>query len=121
VRGKHVTGQPKVIIINSNEIAMALRDSLTQITQLIRTVLEQTEPELSSDIIQRGVLVTGGTAKLSGIDIFLREILHIACYVVDEPDKAVVRGAAAAVEYAPAIERTMLSPTDELYITSRQM
>lgn len=121
VRGKHLTGQPRVLVINSNEIAMALRDSLMQITQLIRTVLEQTEPELSSDIIQRGVLITGGTAKLSGLDVFLREILHIACYVVDEPDKAVVRGAAAAVEYAPAIERTMLSPTDELYITSRQM
>ncbi|HIE83550.1 MAG TPA: rod shape-determining protein MreB, partial [Dehalococcoidia bacterium] len=121
VRGKHLTGQPKVIVVNSNEIARALRDSLTQITQLIRSVLEQTEPELSSDIIQRGVLLTGGTAKLSGLDVFLREILHIACYVVDEPDKAVVRGAAAAVEYATAIERTMLSPTDELYITSRQM
>ena len=69
VRGKHLAGQPRIVTIDSNEIAKALKEPLAQIVQLIRGVLEQTEPELSSDIAQRGILITGGSANLRGQDI----------------------------------------------------
>ena len=121
VRGKHLTGQPRIVTIDSNEIAKALKEPLLQIVNLIRGVLEQTEPELSSDIAERGILITGGSANLQGLGIYLREMLQVACYIAESPEDVVVRGAAIALDFAPAIERIMLSATDELYVTSRQM
>ena len=72
IRGRDmVTGLPRTISVTSDEIAQALRESVTVIVQAAKSVLERTPPELSADIIDRGVILTGGGALLHGLDMLL--------------------------------------------------
>ena len=72
-----VTGLPRTISVTSDEIAQALRESVTVIVQAAKSVLERTPPELSADIIDRGVILTGGGALLHGLDMLLAEELKV--------------------------------------------
>ena len=78
IRGRDmVTGLPRTISVTSDEIAQALRESVTVIVQAAKSVLERTPPELSADIIDRGVILTGGGALLHGLDMLLAEELKV--------------------------------------------
>ena len=70
-----VSGLPRTISVNSDEIQEALQESVSVIVQASKQVLEQTPPELSADIIDRGVILTGGGALLHGIDLLLAELM----------------------------------------------
>lgn len=93
VRGRDlVGGLPKTIVISSDEIADALKDSVSKITNMVKTVLEQTPPELSADIIEKGIVLTGGGAMLKDLDSYLEKELEVPVFIAEDPLKCVAEG-----------------------------
>ncbi|MER1998530.1 MAG: rod shape-determining protein [Lysinibacillus sp.] len=93
IRGRDmVTGLPRTITITSLEIERALHESVAMIVQSAKNVLEKTPPELSADIIDRGVILTGGGALLHGIDQLLMEELKVPVFVAENPMDCVAVG-----------------------------
>lgn len=93
IRGRDmVTGLPRTIEIHSDEIERALHESVSMIVQSAKNVLEKTPPELSADIIDRGVILTGGGALLHGIDQLLIEELKVPVFVAENPIDCVAIG-----------------------------
>ncbi len=106
IRGRDlVNGIPRTITVNSKEIEGALRESVGVIVQAAKTVLEKTPPELSADIIDRGVILTGGGALLHGIDQLLIEELRVPVLVAEEPMDAVAIGTGIMLENIDKIDR----------------
>lgn len=93
VRGRDLaTGLPRSIKINADEVREALSPTITQIVQSIQEVLEETPPELLSDILERGVVITGGGSLIRGLDKRIAEETKIPVWVADDPLTTVVRG-----------------------------
>jgi rod shape-determining protein MreB len=93
IRGRDmITGLPRTITINSVEIEKALRESVSMIVQAAKNVLEKTPPELSADIIDRGVIITGGGALMHGIDLLLAEELKVPIFIAEHPMDCVAIG-----------------------------
>lgn len=93
VRGRDlVSGLPKTITINSIEVEEALRDSVYEIIRACKNVLENTPPELSADIIDKGIVITGGGALLKGFDKLLARELKVPIYIADSPLTCVAEG-----------------------------
>lgn len=102
-----VSGLPRPVTLTSGEVVEALQDPLKQVIENCRRVLEKTPPELVSDIIDRGVALTGGGAQLRGIDKLLTKALGIPAYVVDSPTTCVVMGAVKALGMYSQIKRNL--------------
>jgi rod shape-determining protein MreB and related proteins len=99
VRGRDlVTGLPRTITIRSGEIEKALRESVAMIVQAAKSVLERTPPELSADIIDRGIILTGGGALLHGIDQLLAEELKVPVLIAENPMDCVALGTGLMLE-----------------------
>lgn len=106
VRGRDVGGgMPKSIVVNSNDIAKAIEFPLKNIIRAIKNVLEQTPPELSADIIDRGMVMSGGTAKLRNLDKLFAKATGVPAHVADEPLFCVVKGTGIALELLATGER----------------
>ncbi|WP_100486832.1 rod shape-determining protein [Sporolactobacillus pectinivorans] len=100
IRGRDmVTGLPKTLTVHSNEIEEALADSIGTLVRAAKNVLETTPPELSADIIDRGVMLTGGGAQLHGIDQLLASELKVPVVVAENPMTCVVEGAGKMLEH----------------------
>ncbi|MCD6221926.1 rod shape-determining protein [bacterium] len=93
-----VEGLPKQIKVNSEEIREALQDTLNLIVNAVRDVLEETPPELSSDLIERGVVIAGGGALLKGIDKLISQETKLPVIIAEDPLTAVVRGTGKMLE-----------------------
>lgn len=93
-----VTGLPHTITITADETELAMRESLQDIVRAIRTVLEQTPPELSADIVLRGIVLTGGGALLRGLDQLLINELSIPAFVADNALTCVAEGTGIMLE-----------------------
>jgi rod shape-determining protein MreB len=107
VQGRdQVSGLPRTIEVSSNEITEALQEPLMQIAACVKTVLERTPPELASDIIDRGMAMTGGTALLRKLDEFLTKSTGIPAYVADAPMACVALGTGRALENIEVLKRT---------------
>ena len=104
VRGRDlVAGLPKTIEISSVEIREALQEPVLAVVEKVKRVLEQTPPELSSDIIERGIVLTGGGALLRGLDRLLSAATGIPVYVAEDPLSCVAIGTGRALEEYHAI------------------
>jgi rod shape-determining protein MreB len=109
VKGRdQVAGIPKMIRITSDEITEAMSEPLSAISGVAKSVLEKTPPELASDIIDRGVIITGGTALLRNFDLMLTQQIGVPCYVADNPVACVALGAGLGLEMRDALERAAL-------------
>jgi rod shape-determining protein MreB len=93
-----VAGVPKTISVNSDEVREALSEPVAAIVESVRSVLERTPPELAADIVDRGIVLTGGGALLRNLDILLREETGLPVTVADIPECAVVRGTGKALD-----------------------
>jgi rod shape-determining protein MreB len=93
-----VAGVPKTITVNSDEVREALSEPVAAIVESVRSVLERTPPELAADIVDRGIVLTGGGALLRNLDILLREETGLPVTVADVPECAVVRGTGKALD-----------------------
>ena len=112
VRGRdQVTGLPRTITLATNEITQALQDCLASIVQTVRSVLERTPPELAADVIDRGLVLTGGGALLRHLDVLLTQETGIPCHVADNPLECTAVGAGVALEHLDVIRRSL--PTEE--------
>src|SRR5690606_16244439 len=102
-----VTGLPRTITITTSEVVEAIEETLTSIVGAAKAVLEKTPPELASDIIDRGVVLTGGGALLRGIDQFITQRVGVPAYRAEEPLVATAIGAERALEDLALMRRTM--------------
>ncbi len=108
IRGRDtIAGLPKTITIHANEITTAMGDELEKILLAIRAVLEQTPPELSSDIIDRGMVLTGGGALLKNLDRLLSNVTGVPCVVAEEPLLCVARGTGIALDNLDEYKRSL--------------
>ena len=99
IRGRDITtGLPKSITISSEEIKEALSDSVNDRVHNVKLILEMTPPELSSDIIDKGIVLTGGGALLDGLDSFLEEKLKVPIYIASNPLTCVAEGTGTLLE-----------------------
>ncbi|MBK9710703.1 MAG: rod shape-determining protein [Kouleothrix sp.] len=112
VRGRdQVAGLPRTIEINSNEITEAIQEPLEAVVNATRMVLSETPPELSSDIIDKGMIMTGGGSMLRRINELLTEVTGVPCYVADQPANCVAIGTGLALEHIDIL-RDSLSGDD---------
>ncbi len=102
-----VSGLPRPVSISTGEIVEALQEPLRLLTETCRRVLEKTPPELISDIIDRGMALTGGGALLRGIDKLLTKALGIPAYLVDNPTTCVAEGTVRGLRILPLIRRNL--------------
>jgi rod shape-determining protein MreB len=109
VKGRdQVAGLPRTIKITSDEVTEAMTEPLAAISGVVKSVLEKTPPELASDIIDRGIIITGGTALLRNLDTMLTEQIGVPCYIADNPVACVALGAGMGLEIREALERAAM-------------
>ncbi len=105
VKGRNLlTGLPDSIDLSQDEIKEALDDSLTRIIKTIKSVLEQTPPELSADIVEKGVVLTGGGALLTGLEDLLEEELNIPVLIAETPLTCVAEGTGVLLDNIKLLE-----------------
>jgi rod shape-determining protein MreB len=110
IRGRdQIDGLPKTRSITSHEVTDAIDDALQSIVMNVKSVLEQTPPELASDVVDKGMILTGGGAMLRNIDRLLAKSTGVPTYVADSPLNCVAIGAGRALENLP-IFRDSLTP-----------
>jgi rod shape-determining protein MreB len=99
VKGRDlISGIPKIVEINSEEIREAIMEPVSLIVDAVKDALENTPPELAGDIVDRGIMLTGGGALLRGLDLLIREETGLPVTIADDPLSAVVRGAGMALD-----------------------
>ncbi len=108
VRGRDlVSGVPKTRTVSSEDVRDALRTPVNQIAAAVVRALESTPPELGGDVLERGIMLTGGGALLKGMDVYLRERTELPVFVAEDPLTAVVRGTGRVLEDPDTYKRVL--------------
>lgn len=108
IRGRdNSTGLPRTIVVNSNEMAEAMKPRLNQIITAIKSVLERTPPELTSDIIDRGLIMSGGTAMLRNLDMLFTRAIGVPSHIADDPMYCVAQGIGEALKHLDVLKRSL--------------
>lgn len=108
VRGRDaVSGMPRTIILSSEEVVVAVEDPLKKIINGVKAVLEQTPPELASDIIDKGIVMSGGTSLLNNLDKYMTEATGVPCHIAENPKLSVVIGTGLALENLDLYKRSV--------------
>ncbi len=100
-----VSGMPRSVTVSANEIAKALQRDIAAMVRAIRDTLNDTPPELASDIIHHGIALTGGTAQLRNLATFFSRRLGVRAFVVEEPQQAVARGCGTILQHLSTYKR----------------
>jgi rod shape-determining protein MreB len=109
VKGRDLTtGIPKIVEIDSDEIRQALNDQIKIIQETVKSALEQTPPELAADIVDNGIVLTGGGALLYGLDKLLQEETGLPITITENPLTTVVLGSGKALEHIDTLKDVML-------------
>ena len=99
IRGRDLTtGLPRNVIITSNQILNALKESISKILETVKSTLEKTPPELAADLIEKGIVLAGGGALLKNLDKLLSDETNMPVYMAEEPTECVVRGTGKTLE-----------------------
>lgn len=110
IRGRDlVTGLPRTITVNSNEILKAMNEPIWAIVNAVKLTLEQSPPELSSDLMDRGIVMAGGGAQLSGLDQLLQRETKMPIIIADEPMECIVKGTGIVLESLDSLKRVLIS------------
>ena len=110
VRGRDLlSGLPQTVTVTSEEIRECMAEPISQIVSRVKNVLEKTPPELASDIIERGIVLTGGTALLRGLDILIAQTANVPTRVADDPLSCVALGTGMALEQRRGITEDLLA------------
>lgn len=104
-----ISGLPKDMMINSNEIAEALNPLLTDIAASVQWVFNETPPELVADVMEKGIIISGGSAQLRNVDEFFRRLLGVQTYIADEPILCVAKGSGIILEHLDTYKRVLLN------------
>ena len=110
LRGRDlISGLPKDIVINSNEIAEALHHHLIDIATSVQNVFNVTPPELVADIMDKGIILSGGGAQLRHLDEFFKRMLNVPTYIAEDPLFCVARGTGLILNHLDVYKRTLLN------------
>ena len=110
IRGRDLaTGLPKTIVVSAEDIRKALEDPVNQIVNAVKSTLDRTPPELASDLMKSGIVLTGGGALLRGLDERLRRETGLPIIISDRPLQAVAEGSGKCVEEFEALEKVLIS------------
>jgi rod shape-determining protein MreB len=110
VKGRDmISGLPKTVTVATNEVVQAITDELLEIAKAVKTVLQDTPPELASDIIDKGMVMTGGTALLRNLDHFIAQSVGVPCFVAEEPLLCVAKGTGVALDNLDSYKKSILS------------
>ena len=111
IRGRDlITGLPKTLTITSIEIMDALKEPINSIVDSIKYTLEKTPPELAADIMDRGIMLTGGGALLSGLDKLIKEETGMSVFIAENPLDCVVMGAGKVLDEIEVLRTVLISP-----------
>ena len=109
IRGRDLMGGlPKTIKISSNEITEALQDELREVINAIKKVFQETPPELAADIMDKGMVLSGGGALLRNLDQLITKTIGVPCYVADDPILCVIKGIGIALDNLEVYKRTIM-------------
>ncbi|MFC1630273.1 rod shape-determining protein [Patescibacteria group bacterium] len=110
IRGRDlISGLPKTIKISSNEVCEAISDVLTDIIQTVKQVLRETPPELSADIMDKGMVLSGGGALLRNLDELIAQSTGVPCFVAEDPLSCVVKGTGVVLENLDSYKKSIMS------------
>lgn len=110
IRGRDmVAGLPKNITVTSTEVTEAIQDELREIIMAIKNVLQETPPELAADVMDKGMVLSGGGALLKNLDKLVAKITGVPCYVSEDPLLNVARGTGVALDNLESYKRSILS------------
>ena len=104
-----VSGLPKLIEIHSQEVTVAIAEELDEVIRAIKSVLHDTLPELAADIMDRGIVVSGGGALLRNIDQLIFQETGVSAHIAEEPLLCVVKGTGIALEHLEVYKRSIMS------------
>lgn len=109
IRGRDLMGGlPKTIRISSNEVTEALQDELREVINAIKKVFQETPPELAADIMDKGMVLSGGGALLRNLDQLITKTIGVPCYVADDPLFCVIKGIGTALDNLEVYKRTIM-------------
>lgn len=115
IRGRDLlTGLPREVVITDSDIREAIIPAIKELVEGVKDVLETTPPEILSDIMHRGITLSGGGALIAGLDKLLTNVLKIPVYVVDDPLSAVARGTGVILDDIDAYQEVLIGNQDEL-------
>jgi rod shape-determining protein MreB len=103
-----ISGLPESMIIKTEDIVTAVKEPLKEIIAALKSVLQKTPPELASDIIDKGIVMTGGGSKLRNLDKLFTKVTGVPCQVAEEAELCVARGAGIAVEHLDEFKKSVL-------------
>jgi rod shape-determining protein MreB len=110
VKGRDlISGIPKTLTINETEIREALAEPVNIILETIKVVLENTPPELASDIVDKGIILAGGGALLRGLDLLIRDETGLPVLIAEDPLTAVVRGVGKMLDELDLLRRVAIT------------
>ncbi|MDO8581675.1 MAG: rod shape-determining protein [bacterium] len=110
IRGRDmITGLPRALTLSSDDVTEAIQDNLEGIVTAIKEVLYRTPPELSADVMDKGMILSGGSSQLRNIDQLFARATGVPAYVADEPHLCVVKGTGIALENLESYKRSILA------------
>jgi len=110
VRGRDaITGLPRIVNVKSDDVTEAIQNELEGIIQAVKDVLHKTPPELSADIIDKGIIMSGGSSQLRNVDQLITRATGVSTYVADEPLLCVAKGTGIALENLESYKRSILA------------
>ncbi len=110
IRGRDLTtGLPKNILITSNQIQLAMEESINEIIEVVKATLEKTPPELASDIAEKGIVLAGGGALIQNLDKLLSEKTDMPVYIATDPLDCVVRGTGKTLEDLDRLKSVLIN------------
>jgi len=109
IRGRDLMGGlPKTVRISSNEVTEALQDELREVINAIKKVFQETPPELAADIMDKGMVLSGGGALLRNLDQLITKTIGVPCYVADDPLFCVIKGTGISLDNLDLYKRTIM-------------
>lgn len=110
VKGRDmITGLPKIIQVTSDDTTEALQHDLEGLINAVKDVLHRTPPELSADVMEKGIIMSGGSSLLRNLDELISQATGVSCYVADEPLLCVAKGTGIALENLDSYKRSILA------------
>ncbi len=110
IRGRDLTtGLPKNLIITSNQVQIAMEESMNEIVEIVKTTLEKTPPELASDIMEKGIVLAGGGALIQNLDKLLSKKTGMPVYIAEAPLDCVVKGTGKTLEDLDRLKSVLIN------------
>lgn len=110
IKGREmISGLPRIIEVNSDDVTQALEHDMEDLVEAIKQVLHDTPPELSADVMDKGIIMSGGSSLLRNLDELVSQATGVPCFIADDPLLCVVKGTGIALENLESYKRSILS------------